>query len=171
MNELVLNALRSRITRVFPAQIHAAVGPLSEDQVWWRPNEASNSIGNLVLHLTGSLNHFLNRNIGGIDYTRDRAAEFDERRPVPKAELLELFDDMVARAGRTFDSMTPERLSDPSPEPKMATIVFEDLVNVLAHLANHTGQIVWIAKMHLSGGMGDVWIHTHRDQGAWKPRS
>jgi len=171
MNDLVLSALRSRITRVFPAQIHAALDPLTEEQVWWRPNEESNSIGNLVLHLTGSLNHFLNRNIGGIEYTRDRAAEFSERRAIPKAGLLASFDDMVARAGHTFDALTPQRLDDPSPEPKMNTIVFEDLVNVLAHLANHTGQIVWIAKMLHSGEIDDIWIHTHRDHGAWKKKS
>ena len=167
MNDITLTALRSRITRVFPAQIRAAVEPLTDEQIWWRPNEQSNSIGNILLHLTGSLNHFLNRNVGGIDYTRDRAAEFAERRTIPKAELLALFEDMVARAERTFDALTPERLGDPSPEPKMHSIVLEDLLNVLAHLANHTGQIVWIAKM-VRGDIGDVWIKTHRSEGAWK---
>jgi len=145
----------------------AAVEPLTDAQIWWRPNEQSNSIGNILLHLTGSLNHFLNRNVGGIDYSRDRAAEFAERRAIPKAELLALFDDMVARAERTFDALTPERLGDPSPEPKMHSIVLEDLLNVLAHLANHTGQVVWIAKM-VRGDLGDVWIKTHRSEGAWK---
>lgn len=168
MNELALAALRSRITRVFPAQIRTALESLTDEQVWWRPNEESNSIGNIVLHLAGSLNHFLNRNIGGIEYTRDRAAEFAERREIPKSELLALFDEMVARAEHTFDVLTPERLDDPSPEPKMHTIVLEDLMNVLAHLANHAGQIVWIAKMLHAGEIDDVWIHTHRELGAWK---
>jgi len=76
-----LNALRARITRVFPAQIRTAVNALTEEQIWWRPNESSNSIGNLVLHLTGSLNYYLNRNLGRIDFTRDRAAEFAARGP------------------------------------------------------------------------------------------
>ena len=167
MNEIALAALRSRITKVFPAQIRAAVETLNEDQLWWRPNEESNSVGNLVLHLTGSLNHFLNRNIGGIEYARDREAEFAERRTIPKRELMAMFDDMVARAERTFEALTPERLNDPSPEPKMASIVFEDLLNIVIHLASHTSQIVWIAKMH-GGPMEDVWIKTHRQLGAWK---
>lgn len=170
MNDLALAALRSRITRVFPAQIHAALSPLTDEQVWWRPNEESNSIGNIVLHLTGSLNHFLNRNLGGLDYTRDRAAEFAERKAIPKVELLDSFDEMIAHAMRTFDGLTVERLDEPSPEPKMHTIVLEDLMNILAHLANHAGQIVWIAKMLYAGPIDDVWIQTHRELGAWKKR-
>ncbi|HYC92100.1 MAG TPA: DUF1572 family protein [Thermoanaerobaculia bacterium] len=172
MNDILLDALRSRITAVFPAQVRGALEALTDEQIWWRPNEQSNSIGNIVLHLTGSLNHFLNRNIGGIDYDRDRAAEFAERRQIPKEELLALFDDMVSRAERTFASLTPERLGDPSPEPKMHSIVLQDLVNAFGHLANHAGQIVWIAKM-LRGDAPDkaideIWIRTHRDLGAWK---
>jgi uncharacterized damage-inducible protein DinB len=168
MHDVLLDALRTRITAVFPAQVRAAVDALSEEQLWWRPNEQSNSVGNIVLHLAGSLNHFLNRNIGGIDYTRDRAAEFAERGPMPKAELLARFDDMVARAERTFDGLTPERLGEPSPEPKMHAIVLQDLINVFGHLANHVGQVVWIAKMLQGDAIDEIWMRTHRDLGAWK---
>ena len=49
MNDIALAALRSRVTGVFPAQVRAALASLTEEQVWWRPNEKSNSIGNLVL--------------------------------------------------------------------------------------------------------------------------
>lgn len=168
MNDILLNALRSRITSVFPEQIRAAVAPLTDEQLWWRPNEKSNSIGNLVLHLSGSINYYLSRNLGGIDFTRDRAAEFAERRNIPKAEVMELFEEMVSRAVRTFDSLTPERLADPSPEPTMHTLAIEDLINVAAHLATHTGQIVWIAKSFDGGALDEVWMKSHRHGGAWK---
>jgi uncharacterized damage-inducible protein DinB len=167
---LALNALRARITRVFPAQIRAAVNALTDEQLWWRPNETSNSIGNLVLHLSGSLDHYLNRNLGGLDFTRDRPAEFNERREIPKAELLARFDEMVANAEKTFDSLTVERLGDPSPEPKMYTIAFEDVLNVAIHLSNHAGQIVWIAKMLDAQAIDEVWMRTHRAEGGWKPK-
>lgn len=161
-------ALRSRVTRVFPSQIRAAVAPLTDEQIWWRPNEASNSIGNLIVHLSGSLNYYLGRNLGGIPFDRDRAAEFAERRHIPKGELMASFDEMVSRAERTFDSLTPSRLSEPSPEPAMHEIVLEDLINVAMHLSTHTGQIVWIAKMLAEGSIREVWIKSHRHEGAWK---
>ena len=171
MNDVILSSIRARMTRVFPAQIRAAVEKLSDEQVWMRPNEGSNSIGNLLLHLTGSLNHYLNRNLGGLDYTRDRDAEFAERRPLPKAEVMRLFDEMVANAERTFDRLTPEKLADPSPEPSMHDIVVQDLINALTHLATHTGQIVWIAKSLDAGAVHEVWIKSHRKEGAWKPKA
>lgn len=171
MNDVALAALRTRVTGVFPAQIRASVESLTDEQLWWRPNEKSNSIGNLILHLTGSLNHFLNRNLGGLDYVRDRAAEFGERRALPKAELLALFDEMVANAERTFDAMTPATLDAPSPEPTMHAHVLEDLINIATHVATHTGQIVWIAKMLSEGALDEVWIKSHRAEGAWRKRT
>ena len=171
MNDVILNTIRARMTRVFPAQVRAAVEKLSDEQIWMRPNEGSNSIGNLILHLAGSLNYYLNRNLGGLDYVRDRDAEFAERRPLPKAEVMRLFDEMVANAERTFDRLTPEKLADPSPEPTMHDIVVQDLINALTHLATHTGQIVWIAKSLDAGAVHEVWIKCHRKEGAWKPKA
>src|SRR5688500_11128549 len=162
---IALEALRTRTTRVFPQQIRAAIDPLTDEQIWWRPNEASNSIGNLLLHLTGSINHYLNRNFGGIDYTRDRAAEFAERQQIPKTELLARFDAMVASAERTYDRLTVDGLGDVSPERTMHRIVIEDLINVMSHFSNHAGQIVWIAKMLNEHAVDEVWMKSHRKSG------
>lgn len=167
---LTIDSLRARITRIFPAQIRQCLEQLDDEQIWWRPNEPSNSIGNLVLHLTGSLNHYLNRNVGGVEYDRNREAEFAERRHMPKAELLALFDDMVAKAEKTFDGLTPERLMQPSPEPKMSQYVIQDLLNVGVHISTHTGQILWITKMLREGALDEVWMHTHKRLGGWIPR-
>jgi uncharacterized damage-inducible protein DinB len=166
----VLDSLRARIAAIFPAQIRQCVEALDDEQIWWRPNEGGNSVGNLVLHLSGSLNHYLNRAIGGFEYNRDRAAEFAERRHIPKAELLQIFDDMVAKAEQTFNALTVERLGDPSPEPTMHKLVVGDLLNIGIHVANHAGQIVWITKMLREGSVDEVWMKTHKHLGAWVGR-
>ena len=175
MNDAVLNAvldsLHTRICRVFPAQIRACVEALTDEQIWWRPNESSNSIGNLVLHLSGSLNHYLNRQVGGMAYERDRAAEFAERRHVPKNELLAIFDDMVAKAEQTFAGITLARLEEASLEQRMQDYVVQDLLNIAIHVSTHAGQIAWITKMLQEGSLDELWMHTHRDEGAWKPRA
>jgi uncharacterized damage-inducible protein DinB len=162
-----LQALQARICRVFPAQIRAAVEALDDDQIWWRPNETSNSIGNLVLHLSGSLNHYLNRGYGGLECTRDRDGEFAERRHVPRAELMATFDAMVANAEKTFERLTPERLTEPAAESKQYATVAEELISINSHIANHTGQIVWIAKALKDGALSEVWMHTHKRLGGW----
>jgi len=165
-----IDTLRARITKVMPAQIRDCLDLLDDEQIWWRPNEQSNSVGNIVLHVSGSLNHYLNRNLGDIPYDRDRAAEFAERRHIPKDELRAIFDDMVAKAETTFDAMTTERLAAASPEPKMHEMVIDDLINIAAHLANHTGQVVWIAKMLRGDAIDEVWVRAHKAY-AWPKRS
>jgi uncharacterized damage-inducible protein DinB len=166
--KVALDALRIRITKALPDQVRTCLDALSDDQIWTRPNEESNSVGNLVLHLTGSLNHYLNRNLGGLEFNRNRDAEFAERRRIPRDELRERFDDMVRNAERTFASMTVARLAEPSSEPKMNRLVIEDLINIAVHLSTHTGQIVWVTKMLRGGGLDEVWMRTHKTSGAWR---
>ena len=61
---------------------------LTDDDLWWRPNEVSNSIGNLILHLCGNLQQWIVASIGGSEFRRDRDSEFAARGPVPKTELI-----------------------------------------------------------------------------------
>ena len=165
---ITLEAIRVRITRVLPAQVRGAVEKLDDDQLWWRPNEKSNSVGNLVLHLSGSLNLYLNRLIGGFDYRRDRDAEFAERGPVPRAELLRIFNDMVSKAEKSFDRVTD--LMAPATDPEKNDYVVEDLIGILTHVANHTGQILWITKMLHEGALDELWMRTHKHEGGWKKK-
>ncbi len=163
----LLAFLRVRITKIYPEQVRKSLEALTDDQIWWRPNETSNSVGNLVLHLAGSLNHYLNRNLGGILYDRNRDAEFGERRQIGRGELLAIFDAMVANAEKTFDALTPEGLWQASAEPDRYESKLEDILSILTHISNHTGQIVWIAKMLQEGSLDEVWIRSHKHLGGW----
>ena len=163
-------ALRVRITQILPAQVRAATEKLTEEQMWWRPNEKSNSVANLVLHLSGSLNLYLNHNIGGISYKRDRDGEFAAREPMSKRELMAIFDDMVAKADQTFKKIKPEQLAGPSMEPDKYDALVQDLIGIVTHVANHTGQILWITKMLSEGSLDEVWIRAHKHHGGWKAK-
>lgn len=163
-----LDAIRIRVTRVLPAQVRTAVEKLDDEQIWWRPNETSNSVGNLILHLSGSLNLYLNHNVGGIEYRRDRDGEFAARGPMPKAELMRIFNDMVAKAEQTFAKIKPDALSGPSKEPDRYDFLIDDLIAILTHVANHAGQILWITKMLQEGALDEVWMRAHKREGAWK---
>jgi uncharacterized damage-inducible protein DinB len=162
-----LAVLHNRITRVMPEQIRAAVATVSDEQLWWRPNESSNSVANILIHLTGSINHYLNYFVGKIEYQRDREAEFAERRNIPGDEVMSAFEEMIANADTTLSALTAEQLSDPAADPRY-NLLFEDLLAVALHISNHTGQIVWIAKMLHDGALDDVWIRSHQREGAWK---
>jgi uncharacterized damage-inducible protein DinB len=168
IGSFALEALRIRVTRVLPAQIRSCVEELSEEQLWWRPNGESNSVGNLVLHVCGAMMHFLCRGVGGQEYARDRAAEFAPGGSMPKQELLAVFDEMAEKATETFAALDASRLGEPSSEPAYYSTVFEDLFGVAVHLATHTGQIVYVTKMLKEGSLDELWAQTHRQSGAWK---
>jgi Protein of unknown function (DUF1572) len=165
---VALEALRTRVTKVLPAQIRLCVEELSEEQLWWRPNAQSNSVGNLVLHVCGAVLHFLCRGVGGLEYERDRAAEFAAGGSIPKQQLLATLDEMVEKANETFAALNASRLGEPSTEPAYYSIIFEDLFGVAVHLATHTGQIVYVTKMLKEGSLKELWTQTHKQSGAWK---
>ncbi len=163
VERIALDAFRGRIVEIIPAQIKAAVEELSEDQLWWRPNEKSNSVGNLVLHLSGSVRHYLARGLGGYGYERDRPAEFSERGPVAKQELVAIFDETIRLSKETLDSFDPARFSEASEEPSYTPTIFHLLLNISVHMATHAGQIVYIAKMLKEGSIDELWIRAHKD--------
>lgn len=161
-NDIVLQALRSRITIILPTQIIACLEKLSEEEVWWRPNESSNSVGNLILHLSGSLRHYLSRSVGGMDYERNRPAEFSERRAIPKADLTAIFNETIAQAKQVFDSFDTARFTEPTAEPAYNPTIFNAMFNVAIHIATHAGQIVFMTKMLEEGAVDELWIRTHK---------
>ncbi|HWO02600.1 MAG TPA: DinB family protein [Blastocatellia bacterium] len=165
LSVVALEAVRSRITRILPAQIRSCVEELSEEQLWWRPNEQANSVGNLVLHMSGSMRHYLSNRVGGIQYERDRPAEFAERGPVPKQQLLETFDETIRQAAQILDSFDTSRFLDATDEPNYVPTVFDLIFNIAIHLATHAGQIVYVTKALKEGSVDELWIHAHKSGG------
>ena len=83
---------------------------MTDDQIWWRPNEQSNSVGNLVLHLRGNLRQWIVSGIGGERFRRDRDREFTTRDRVSKAELIEGIQAAVADVERVLQNVTASQL-------------------------------------------------------------
>jgi uncharacterized damage-inducible protein DinB len=162
LDQTALESLRRRLTHILPAQIRSCVEELGDEQLWWRPNDKSNSVGNLVLHVSGSMRHYISRGVGGMDYERDRPAEFAERGPVPKQQLLETFDETIRQVGQALDSLDEARLLEPGAEPSYNPTIFDQVFNVAIHVATHTGQIVYVTKMLKEGSLDELWIRVHR---------
>lgn len=152
----VLTIARNRLVLELPPQIRECLGLLSEEQVWWRPNGASNSVGNLVLHLCGATRHFLGRGVGGSDYARDRDGEFAATGPIPAAELLRQLDETVAESDRIIRGLTPERLLDTTKHIEVQMTVLACLMRMTHHWAWHVGQIVYVTKSLREGSIQDL---------------
>jgi uncharacterized damage-inducible protein DinB len=141
-------------------QIRTCLRALSDDELWQRAHEKSNSVGNLVLHLCGSTRHFLGRGVGGSGYERDRPAEFAERGPIARGELLRTLDDTLAESDRVLASVAPGGLMETSDRAGKPVTLAELLIRVAHHWSLHTGQIVFDVKARKPGAFDELWMQT-----------
>src|SRR2546423_9459734 len=79
--------------------------PRTEAQFWAKPVASGNSVGHLILHLAGNLNHFVGAQLGHTGYVRDREREFTEAAPPPKAQALANLDGAVATFRRVVGGL------------------------------------------------------------------
>jgi uncharacterized damage-inducible protein DinB len=127
-------------------KIEACLERLDDDDVWWRPNDASNSIGNLLLHLRGNVTQWILAGVGGQQRERNRPREFDERTHIPATELLERLRGVVNEADEVIRSQDASSLLSPRTIQGYDVTVLEAIYHVVEHFGMHTGQIILIAK-------------------------
>lgn len=119
--------------------------PLSDAQFWTKPIDPGNSVGHLVLHLAGNLNHFVGAQLGESGYVRDREREFTETQLPSKAEALRSLDEAVATFRRVVSGLGAEQLAAPHPEKRFGAVM-SALTHLLAHFALHRGQMSYIVR-------------------------
>jgi len=120
--------------------------PLTEAEFWSKPLDPGNSVGHLVLHLSGNLNHFVGGHLGGTGYVRDREREFTETRLPSKAEALRTLDDAAATFRKVVSGLSAAQLAEPHPEARFGAVM-SALTHLLAHFALHRGQMSYIARL------------------------
>ena len=100
--ELFLQFSRNKLLEQYWPRLRKAVEPLSLEQVWWRPNAASNSIGNLVLHLNGNVWQWIVASFNRLEDERDRPAEFSATGDLPAADLLSQLSQTMDEAAKVL---------------------------------------------------------------------
>ncbi len=144
-----LNESRRYLRDEYAASIDRAVVALTDEQIWWRPNEGSNSIGNLILHLAGNVRQWIVGGVGRQPNERSRQQEFDERGAIPKRELLARLTTVLAGADAVLANLQEGDLGEALEIQGSETTVMEAIYHVVEHFSMHTGQIQWIAKSQL----------------------
>ena len=147
LGKLYIEWCRFRLMSHYWPRVQRCVDELSNDDIWWREHETNNSIGNLLLHLTGNLNQFVLSGIGGDPDTRNKPQEFSERQQTPKDELLRRLNDALLETDRTLARLDPAHLLDKTRIQDRDRSIFEVLSVVLEHFALHVGQIIYISKL------------------------
>jgi uncharacterized damage-inducible protein DinB len=114
----------------------------NEENLWNIEGLIVNSAGNLCLHLVGNLNTYIGKEIGNINYVRNRELEFSVK-DVSRKELLDKINYTIEVVNRSPNNVDESSLSNEYP-----VLVFDQktsteylLVHLATHLTYHLGQI------------------------------
>jgi uncharacterized damage-inducible protein DinB len=147
LSPLVSQSLSAHYSRV-RRNVHALVDPLSTEQLWRRPFPYGNSVGHLLLHLTGNLSYYIGAQIAGSGYVRDRPKEFADDSRRPAADVLRDFDRAVDLVLATLAAQGEADWRAP-----YRAVGAEDITDRLsmflrcaAHADHHAGQMIYLCK-------------------------
>jgi hypothetical protein len=147
-------------------KIKHCLGQLSDEQVWWRPQPSLNSIGNLVLHLCGNVRQWLVAGLGGAADVRNRPAEFAERGPIPRAELLRQLGAVVDEARAALARQTARQLLDVRPIQGWQVTGLAAIFDSVPHFRGHAQEIVHMTRAQLGDAYRLQWQPPTPEQGA-----
>ena len=151
---LFLEFSRRKLLEQYLPRLHGCVESLTVDQAWWRPNEASNSIGNLILHLNGNVRQWLVASFNRSEDARDRPAEFAERQVIPPAALLERLDATMQDASVVLSRLTEADLLSTFRIQGYTVSGVQAVYQVVEHFGMHYGQILYITKLVRGENLG-----------------
>lgn len=164
--ERFIGESRKVLTAEHLPRIERCLERLTDEEIWWRPNDESNSVGNLVLHLSGNVRQWIVGGVGGGSQERDRQKEFDERGPVPRAELLSKLRATIADADRALAAVNPSTLLERRRIQGEDVDILEAVYHVVEHFSMHTGQIILLTKMR----RGDLAFYDVSPEGTASPQ-
>jgi uncharacterized damage-inducible protein DinB len=141
-----LDYSRDKLVDEYWPRLQRCVDSLTDEQVWWRPNDATNSIGNLLLHLNGNVRQWLLTPFAGAVDQRDRPSEFKQRERLPRTALLGALGETIGEAGLVLKSLSATDLLRTMNVQGYTTTGFETVYHVVEHFSYHYGQIVFITK-------------------------
>ena len=135
------------LTGDYLPKIERCLERLTDEQIWWRPNSESNSIGNLILHLCGNARQWIVCGLGTAPDNRIRDDEFARRDVVPRDELLQLLRTTLADVENVLRQLDPGVLLEKRSIQGSSVDVLEAIFHVTEHFSMHTGQIIMLTKM------------------------
>ena len=142
----LLNA-RELISGQYLPKIERCLEKLTDEQVWWRPNPQSNSIGNLLLHISGNARQWIVCGLGSATDDRQRQTEFDQRAGIPGAELLGKLRTTVSEIDDVLAGFDSSRLLDEYQIQGTTSTALTAIFHVTEHFSMHAGQIILLTKM------------------------
>jgi Protein of unknown function (DUF1572) len=138
---------RRKLLEQYWPRLRKTVEPLSTEQIWWRPNPASNSIGNLILHLNGNVWQWMVASFNRLEDRRDRPAEFSASGDLSATDLLDRLGTTMAEAAKVLSRLTTDDLLATRQIQGYTVSGLAAVYQVVEHFGLHYGQILYVTKM------------------------
>jgi len=148
--DLFLEHSANKLTQI-TGYIEVCLLQLHTDQVWKRAGESQNSIGNLILHLSGNVRQWICHSIGGQPDVRQRESEFDLASRMETPQLMARLNSAVSDALAVLENLPPNRLTEQVHTQDGERSILEVIYQVVGHFQQHAGQIVFATKQ-ITGG-------------------
>ena len=158
--EIFISRSRYWLTKEYPIKLRHCVNALPQRAIWTRPNQGSNSIGNLLVHLTGNVTEWILGGVGGRSITRNRAGEFAQTDGADGSRLLDNLEEVLREADGILGGLTEADLGRSVVIQERDTTVLAAVYHVVEHFSMHTGQIVFLTKIYAPDK-----IHFYEDAG------
>jgi AraC family transcriptional regulator len=130
--------------RDFLSRVQILAADLSEEEFWRNPHPYGNSIGHLVLHITGNLNYYIGAQLAATGYVRDRVREFSESNPLTKAETLAQLASTIAVVIATVEQQQESDWSAPySADGVDVHDRFNIFLRCAVHFHHHIGHMTY----------------------------
>lgn len=152
INELIEQSI-FRLNENTP-RIKKCLDELNEEEVWMRPNDSSNSVGNLILHLCGNIRQYIISSLGGEKDTRERDKEFETKGGKTKAELFEKLTVTVDQAVEVIKKLDEESILEVRSVQGFSYSGVGNIIHVVEHYSYHTGQIAFWTKLLKDKNLG-----------------
>lgn len=135
-------------------RIKKCLEKITEEEVWKKPNENTNSIGNLLLHLCGNITQYIISCMGGDADSRIRESEFSTKGGFTKQELLEKITGVVSKAISVIKNVNEEKLIAQTKVQGFDMTGVDIIIHVVEHFSYHTGQIALLTKLFINKDLG-----------------
>lgn len=144
-NALIVECKRRLRDESLP-RLKKCLSQLDDDEVWFRPNSETVSVGNLILHLCGNVRQWIIATLGEKPDVRERENEFLEAGPISKTELVQRLESTLQECLKVLNGLDPSTLLLERTVQGFQETGVSILVHVMEHFSYHVGQISYFTK-------------------------
>lgn len=134
--------------------IKISLDSVSESDIWKKPNESSNSIGNQIAHICGNMTQYIIASLGERDDYRNRDEEFSMTGGFTKSQLIQKLEDTVKEAKVILKQCSKKQLIKIREVQGFKLSGIGIVIHAVEHYSYHTGQIAFWTKLMTNKDLG-----------------